>query len=244
MYDNLKKKYGQNFLIDKNILNKIEKLINKANLNILEIGPGSGLLTERIIAKKPLKLTTIEIDKELIEYLKKKFINHSNLEIINLDFLKYDMNFEFDLIISNLPYNISSQILVKIVSSTYRPKNMIFMFQKEFAKKFFEKKLNSLNSLVNIFYNCKKEFYVSKNSFKPIPKVESTVVSFEIIKNPLLQNIELENFIKFKRKIFSKKRKQLKSILKSNYNLKKLDYLNNRAEDLNLNQLIKIFRND
>ena len=242
MYDNLKKKYGQNFLIDKNILNKIANLIPQNYLKILEIGPGNGLLTSFIMTKNPENLTIIEIDKDLIEILKNKFLKNNKLVIINLDFLKFNLNIQFDLIISNLPYYISSQILVKIITSNFRPKTMIFMFQKEAANKIIENKLNSLNSLVKSFYKCKKEFNVSNSCFKPIPKVESSVVTFEKLDCPLLLNSEIERFIEFKRRVFSKKRKQLKSILKLNDKLKKIEYLNKRAEELEINQLIEIFK--
>ena len=241
MYDNLKKKYGQNFLIDKNILNKIANLIHEHQLKILEIGPGNGLLTSFIFSKKPEKLTIVEIDNDLIEDLKDKFSNKNNLIIINLDFLKFNLNTEYDLIISNLPYNVSSQILVKIITSNFRPKKMIFMFQKEVANKIIDDKLNSLNSLVKSFYKCKKEFNVSSGCFKPTPKVESSIITFEKLDYPLITNSKLQNFIEFKRKIFSKKRKQLKTILKLNDDVKHINYLNKRVEELEINQLIEIY---
>ena len=97
----LKKKYGQNFLIDQNILNKIPNLINSENLNILEIGPGDGKLTDKIILKKPSKLTLVEIDKDLIENLKKNLFNNK-IKIINADILNYDIKENYELIISNL----------------------------------------------------------------------------------------------------------------------------------------------
>ena len=80
----LKKKFGQNFLIDNNILNKISKLIDTENINILEIGPGDGKLTDKIIQKKPTKLTLVEIDKDLIKNLREKYVNLQNVEIINI----------------------------------------------------------------------------------------------------------------------------------------------------------------
>ena len=84
----LKKKYGQNFLIDKNILNKIINLIPLKDLNILEIGPGDGKLTDKILFKNPKRLTLIEIDKDLINELAKKYINNKSVELINADILK------------------------------------------------------------------------------------------------------------------------------------------------------------
>ena len=155
MYESLKKKYGQNFLIDKNILNKISNLISENNLNIYEIGPGDGRLTEFILRVKPSQLTLIEIDSDLIPSLNNKFDEYKNISIINEDILNYQFEDEVDLIISNLPYNISSQILVKICLLKNLPNELILMFQKEFAYRLLDKKLNSLNSLVNCFYNIK-----------------------------------------------------------------------------------------
>ena len=142
MYDNLKKKFGQNFLIDKNILIKITNLIKKNNLKIIEIGPGDGRLTDFIIKFKQNYLKLIEIDIDLIKNLNLKFNKYKNINIINEDILNYELNEQVDLIISNLPYNISSQILSKICLMSHLPFNLILMFQKEFAQRLQDKKLN------------------------------------------------------------------------------------------------------
>ena len=183
----LKKKFGQNFLIDNNNLNKISNLIPSENLNILEIGPGNGSLTDKILLKKPSKLTLIEIDNDLIENLKKKYQFNNNVKLINADILKILLKTKYQLVISNLPYNISSQILVKLSLLNYVPEILILMFQKEFAKRLLDKKLNSINSLVRCFYDVKLKFNVSKNCFRPIPKVDSTVLTFRKIKKRLIK---------------------------------------------------------
>ena len=122
------------------------------------------------------------------------------------------------------------------------PINLILMFQKEFAERITDKKLNSLNSLVNCFYDINTRFNVSKNCFRPIPKIDSTVLLFERKKNNLLKKIEVNEFIEFKRNLFSHKRKTLKNLLKNyDFSNEKFD-LNLRIEDINLQQLIKIFR--
>ena len=241
MYDNLKKKFGQNFLIDKNILNKIINLIKKNDLRILEIGPGSGLLTDFILKKKPNKLTLIEIDKDLINLLENKFKNFDFVKIINFDFLKIDIQNKYDLIVSNLPYNISSQILAKFCTINNKPDEMILMFQKEFADKLMEKKLNSLNALVNCFYKMQYEFRVSRNYFRPIPKIDSAVLSFRKIKKPLITELQVQSFILFKRAIFSHKRKKIKSSIVLNKEILNLEYLDKRPEDLSMNELLKLF---
>ena len=241
MHAFLKKRYGQNFLIDQNILNKISNLINLKDLNILEIGPGDGKLTDKIILKKPSILTLIEIDKDLIEKLEKKYSNNKVINLINEDILNYEIKNSYELIISNLPYNISSQILVKISTMNKLPDNLILMFQKEFAQRLLDKKLNSINSLVKCFYSIKLSFNVSKNCFRPIPKVDSSVLTFKKLKKKLLKFEEIDNYINFKRNLFSHKRKSLKNLLKI-YDLKCNIDLNLRVEDLKLDELIRIFR--
>ncbi len=237
----LKKKFGQNFLIDKNILNKISKLIQSENLNILEIGPGDGRLTDEIISKKPKSLTLVEIDKELVKDLSKKYLKYKTIKLINDDILKVIFNKKYDLVISNLPYNISSQILIKLSLLNYIPENLILMFQKEFAFRLIETRLNSINSLVKCFYNIEFNFNISRNCFRPIPKVDSSLLTFKRIKKSLLNKNEVNDFILFKRLLFSKKRKSLKKILKKYYLEDKFD-LNLRVESLKLDELIKIFR--
>ena len=122
------------------------------------------------------------------------------------------------------------------------PSNLILMFQKEFAERLLDKKINSLNSLVSCFYDINTGFNVSKNCFRPIPKIDSTVLSFKRKKKILLKKIEINNFIKFKRNLFSHKRKTLNNQLK-NYNFNKKNFnLSMRIEDISLQQLLKIFR--
>ena len=241
MYENLKKKFGQNFLIDNNILNKITNLINYEKLEILEIGPGDGRLTDSILKKNPKNLDLVEIDKDLYINLKNKYSNNKNVNIENEDILNYKINKQYDLIISNLPYNVSSQVLVQLSTLIKKPKNMILMFQKEFASRLLDINLNSINALVNCFYDVKLRFNVSKNCFRPIPKVNSSILTFVKKEKFLLKEVEIDKYINFKRKLFSHKRKTLKNLLK-NYNLKGDFDLNLRAEKLTLPLLIDIFR--
>ena len=187
MYVKLKKKYGQNFLIDENIVNKIVDLINFKKLKILEIGPGDGKLTNKIISKNPKKLELIEIDKDLTKILKDKFKNNKLINVINKNVLKHEINDNYDLVISNLPYNISSQVLVKLSIMDNAPNEMILMFQKEFAAKLLENRLNSINSIVKCFFKIKLKFHVSKNCYRPIPKIDSTVLKFEKLNKCLLK---------------------------------------------------------
>ena len=237
----LKKRYSQNFLIDQNILTKISSLISSENLNILEIGPGDGKLTDKIILKKPSTLTLVEIDKDLIKNLDHKYSDNNKINLVNEDILKFEIKDYYELIISNLPYNISSQILVKLSTSNISPDNLILMFQKEFAQRLLDCKLNSINSLIKCFYSIKLNFNVSKNCFRPIPKVDSSVLTFKKLKNKLIEIEEINDFIIFKRNLFSHKRKSLKNLLKK-YDLKNNFDLNLRVEDLKLIELVNIFR--
>ena len=241
MYVKLKKKYGQNFLIDENIANKIVDLINFKKLKILEIGPGDGRLTNKIISKNPKKLELIEIDKDLTKILKEKFKNNKLINVINKNILKHEINDNYDLVISNLPYNISSQVLVKLSIMDNAPNEMILMFQKEFAAKLLENRLNSINSIVKCFFKIQLKFHVSKNCYRPIPKIDSSVLKFEKLNKCLLKKNEIDNFIKFKRYLFSYKRKSLKNLLKK-YEINSNINLDIRAESLELKMLIKIFK--
>lgn len=131
-----KKSLGQNFLIDNNIIKKIVNLVNIKNKNIIEIGPGKGALTDEILKKKPKSITLIEKDYSLVQNLKVKYSNIQSINVLNNDILKFDiekLKLENVIIFGNLPYNISSQILVKILNFKKWPPNfsdLIFMFQK------------------------------------------------------------------------------------------------------------------
>ena len=207
----------------------------------MEIGPGDGKLTEKIILKKPKKLTLIEIDKDLIKILVNKYSDEKKIELVNENFLKYEIKKKYELVISNLPYNISSQVLVKLSNLVYKPNYLILMFQKEFAERLINKKLNSINSLIGCFYDIKLNFHVSKNCFYPIPKVDSSVLTFKKKKLNLINKNEVEKFIEFKRNLFSHKRKSLKKNLKM-YEIKNDFDLKLRVEDLKLEELIRLFR--
>ena len=237
----LKKKYGQNFLIDGNILDKIKQLIPYENLNILEIGPGDGKLTDKILITKPNNLTLVEIDNNLVKELLLKYSKNKNIDIIKSDVLKLNLNKSFQLVISNLPYNISSQILVKLILLENNPEFLILMFQKEFAERVMAEKLNSINSLVNCFYKANLKFNVSRNCFRPIPKVDSSVLTFKKLEKSLIDKKEINNFILFKRKLFSQKRKSLRNILKA-YDIKENFNLDLRVENLDLKNFIKLYK--
>ena len=199
-------------------------------------------MSEFILKFEPKELKLIEIDSDLIPSLNFKFSNNQNVKIINEDILNYNLIEKTDLVISNLPYNISSQILVRICLMKSLPSKLVLMFQREFAMRLLDKKLNSLNSLVNCFYDINFSFNVSRNSFRPIPKIDSTVLKFSLKKDVLLKRYEIQRFIEFKRNLFSYKRKSLNKILKNIDFLKSNFDLSKRVEELSLIDLLKLFR--
>ena len=212
-----KKSLGQNFLVDKNILKKISNLVNlEDNIEIVEIGPVSGYLTEYLLKKKPKKIYVIEKDENLVEILSKKF--EENIEIINSDILKFVDNKIFKrntIIFGNLPYNISSQILVKFIinKNDFKFKKLVFMFQKEMADRILakvnSKNYSRLSILTNWKFDVKKIIDIKSNSFSPKPRVDSTLLTFtpkKIIhkfKNP--NNLEIITNI-----FFNQRRKKIK----------------------------------
>ena len=182
-----KKSLGQNFLIDKNIINKITDIVNIESKSILEIGPGTGNLTRSLIKKKPKKFYVIEKDKRLILQLKKEFQNQ--IILINEDVLNIDENYlckEKLIVFGNLPYNISTEILCKWILNLNNRKfwfeNLILMFQKEVADRILSEynstKYGRLSILANWKLNIKKIIDVKPNCFSPKPKIDSSLLYF------------------------------------------------------------------
>ena len=227
-----KKSLGQNFLIDNNIIDKIISLSDIKNNNIIEIGPGTGNLTRRIIHQNPKSLILIEKDKYLTSSLKKEFNKKKNLEIFNQDILKSNLEDKIkinSIIVGNLPYNISSQILAKLIKfKQWLPmyKKLIFMFQKEVADKIVAKHKSSsfgrLAVLTNARLKVTDSFNVSKNSFYPVPKVESTVLVFEPFINKDFNVKDINNLEKITHIFFSKKRKMINKAFKTIFKTQKL----------------------
>ena len=158
-----KKSLGQNFLIDKNIIKKIVNLVNVKNRDILEIGPGSGALTEEILKNNPKSISVIEKDNNLANKLRNNFKNES-VKVYNDDILKFDLekiDKKNSIIFGNLPYNISSQILIKILKfKKWPPKftDIIFMFQKELAEKILGKFHSSDYGRLSIIANFRLKY--------------------------------------------------------------------------------------
>ena len=230
-----KKSLGQNFLIDKNIIKKIINLSNIQNRHVIEIGPGNGELTDEIIKNKPKSITLIEKDFDLTKRLEKKYSENQNLIIFNDDILKFNLEKitkKESMIIGNLPYNISSQILVKIIKFKKWPPNffdLIFMFQKELGEKIIGLYQTPNYSRISILANSRlkviKKFFVSPNCFRPIPKITSMVIHFK----PKSTLLSIKNILKLEeitKIFFSNKRKMINKNIKKLLTQKQIKSLN------------------
>ena len=236
-----KKSLGQNFLIDKNV---IRKIINSTKINgkdIIEIGPGTGALTGEILKREPKSLSLIEKDKYLVEKLKLKYLKDKFVKIYSADIL----NFKLDkickkntTIFGNLPYNISSQILVKLLRFQWLPNcsDIIFMFQKELGEKiigkFPSKKYGRISILTNYKLVIIKSFLVSPNCFFPKPKVNSMVIHFKPKKQKLFKIKKIKNLEKVTNVLFSNKRKMINKNLRKILSDNKINKINNLKTDL------------
>ena len=235
----LKKSLGQNFLKDKNIIRKIINITNIYNENIIEIGPGLGSLTDEILKYNPKRFLIIEKDKELYKILKEKYYNY-NIEIINANALNFNFkNLLKYKIISNLPYNISTKILIKLLKLNKNISEIICMIQAEVAHKFdySTNKINKYNFSTKYFSDYRIEFSVSPNVFFPKPKVNSNVVSFKIKS----KKVNLDKFDYFFNNFFINKRKKIKS---NKYFKNKIEdkYLNFRYEELTYKDILRIYQ--
>ncbi len=235
-----KKSLGQNFLIDKNIINTIINTVSIVDNEILEVGPGSGNLTREILRNKPSKIYLIEKDTFLAESLKE--IKNERVKIFNEDILKFDENSLSKnkiIVFGNLPYNISTEILSKWITNLkndYWFSDLVLMFQKEVADRIIAKFNTSaygrLSILANWRLNMNKICDISPESFSPRPKVQSSLIhftprkDFAKIKDPI-------NLEKITRIFFSHRRKMLKKPFNQVFNGKN-DIIKKLNIDLNL----------
>ena len=236
-----KKSLGQNFLIDQEIINKIVNSGSIFNKNILEIGPGTGNLTNAILKKNPKKLFVIEKDSNLCSILEKKF--DKKIKIINDDILKFDekkLINEKLIVFGNLPYNISTEILCKwiinVTDDNFWFEELVLMFQKEVAERIIAKFNTSNYGRISILSNWKLEIQkicdVSPKCFSPKPKIDSTLLFFRPkknyyrIKNPT-------NLEKITRIFFNHRRKMIKKPFKQIFN-DNIEIINKLKLNLNL----------
>jgi len=243
-----KKSLGQHFLKDNNIANKIVESLDQNSKNVLEIGPGTGILT-RFLIKKKYNLKLVEIDNDSVLFLINQLGIDQNI-IIENDFLKLDLpkvfggnNFS---IIGNFPYNISSQIVFKILEYRTMVSEMCGMFQYEVAERICEsegtKKYGILSVLTQAFFDVELLFEVSNHLFIPPPKVNSAVI---LLKRKQVINLDCDEklFFKIVKLSFQQRRKTIRNSLKKinlSNNLREDSIFDNRPEQLSVNQFVKL----
>ena len=248
------KNFGQNFISDEKLISRIVEsaCIDKDTL-VIEVGPGMGALTKKIV---PLSGFSViyEIDDRLEEPLNNMLSNFNNYKLIINDFMNVDLkeeiskyNYDNIVFISNLPYYITSPILGKLINDNIIFDRVVVMTQKEFADKLINVKHNSsLDVLLKSFYNITKPFNISKGYFNPIPNVDSALLVME--NNEKYKDInDIEKYKKIVKDSFNQKRKSIKNNLR-NYDLDKLEEillgnnkdLNVRAEDVDIDLFIKM----
>jgi 16S rRNA (adenine1518-N6/adenine1519-N6)-dimethyltransferase len=217
MFIKPKKSLGQNFLIDRNVLELIVDTVDIANKEVLEIGPGSGNLTSFLLKKSPSKVYVIEKDDELALLLQDKFSDE--IKIINDDVLKISedkISNEKLTVFGNLPYNISTEILSKWITNLNKKiwfESLVLMFQKEVAERIIAEsntsKYGRLSILSNWKLNIKKIMDIKAQSFSPRPKVDSTLLLFTP-RNNIFELEDAKNLEMITRVFFSQRRKMLK----------------------------------
>jgi 16S rRNA (adenine1518-N6/adenine1519-N6)-dimethyltransferase len=245
----MKKSFGQNFLKEQSVIDKIIKSsrINKDSI-VYEVGAGDGALSKEIIKINPKEYLAIEIDTLLIPGLKKLFTKEHH-KLINEDALKFNETFFFKkdvTIISNLPYNISIKLLLKwIYQYSTNPwiAHMVLMFQKEVCERILSnensKKYGRISLINSAFFDTSKVLDVDKKFFFPSPKVDSAVIEFTPLKKNIIDSKSIHKLEYLSRNLFFNRRKKLKNKIKKIFEEKTIEkfelnkYFNLRAENLN-----------
>lgn len=251
----MKKKFGQNFLTDKNLLQKIVKEAKINNKHVIEIGPGVGALTNFLV-KEAKSVISYEIDQELKPYLEKIKVENNNFEYIFADILEVDLSLEGEYhVVANIPYNITSPIIFKILAEN-NIKSATLMVQKEVAERITSapnnKSYNGLSVIVQYYMDVEKIMNVSRKLFTPIPQVDSAV--FRMVRNPPFFKAEEEQlFIEIVKSSFHQKRKTISNNL--SFSMKepkeKINKLlkacgidpQRRAETISLEEFLSIAKN-
>ncbi|MCG1035056.1 16S rRNA (adenine(1518)-N(6)/adenine(1519)-N(6))-dimethyltransferase RsmA [Polaribacter sargassicola] len=253
-----KKHLGQHFLTDETIAKDIaDALTENGYDNVLEIGPGMGVLTKYLLQKKP-KVTVMELDRESVDYLKNTFwLEHIKIDtskdkftILEGDFLKKNIQETFNkkqvAIIGNFPYNISSQIVFKAIENRDFVPEFAGMFQKEVAMRIAEKKGSKIYGILSVltqaFYDVEYLFTVPPTVFNPPPKVDSGVIRL-IRKENYTLPVDEKLFFRVVKTAFNQRRKMLRSSLKSfqlSDALKEDPFFTKRPEQLSVNDFIEL----
>ena len=257
-YDfSFKKSRGQNFLIDKNFVDKIVESADIENQNVLEIGPGIGTITYEM-AKTAKKVVVIEIDKSLIPILEQNLEEFDNVKIINEDILKVDLvkliEEEFDgesfKVVSNLPYYITTPIIEKLITTGIPCKDMTIMVQKEVGQRMVasevDKEYSSLSVFIKFYTEAKTLVNLPKSVFMPQPKIDSTILNLKL--RIYDENVDQETLFKLVRAGFNKRRKTILNSMSDVVDKEDLKVAfektglkaNLRAENLSIDDYIKL----
>ncbi|WP_022849929.1 16S rRNA (adenine(1518)-N(6)/adenine(1519)-N(6))-dimethyltransferase RsmA [Limisalsivibrio acetivorans] len=249
-----KKYFGQHFLTNPHILELIAESagVGKGS-NVMEIGPGCGVLTHRFL-ERGASVQAVEIDGDLASFLKRYLHIYPGFSVINEDFLKADLSLieGEDLIIAgNLPYNVSVDITVRCTDLHSRTKSMVFMYQKEVADRINAKpktrNYSSITVLTDYYYTKKKVRDISGGQFWPNTKVTSTILLFTPRERQLEDSETEQRFLTFVRTCFQKKRKTLRNNMAAHGNaselIRRAGFKESiRAEEMELEDFIKLFR--
>ena len=251
---NVRKKYGQNFLIDRNIVEKIMKVASvRQEDTVVEIGPGLGALTGEL-AKRANRVVAYEIDAGLAGYLQEEFQTSDNVRILQQDFLEVELDFSEPIkVVSNLPYYITTPILFQLLESKQKIDSIVVMMQKEVAERLVAKprtkQYNALSVILQFLAEVRIEFHVPKTCFYPVPDVDSSIIHIRI--KPLKESLVTADFITFVKNAFHQRRKTLLNNVASAYHLKKpfieamLEDTKHspsvRAEELSLEQFVELY---
>ncbi len=244
------KNFGQNFLISENVVENIVMCseVNKNDL-IIEIGPGLGTLTS-LLLEKAGKVICIELDKKMLEILNDRFSLYNNFELINDDILKVDLKslilnnsqFKNVKVVANLPYYITTPIIMKLLENKLDLESITVMVQKEVAERLVEtpgsKNTGAITYSINYYTNPELVLEVSKDSFIPSPKVDSAVIKLNILKQPKIRVKNEELFFKVIKCAFMQKRKTLINSL-SNSGISNKENLENILNELELDSRIR-----
>jgi 16S rRNA (adenine1518-N6/adenine1519-N6)-dimethyltransferase len=244
-----KKHLGQHFLTDKNIAKKTGDLIQRfQSKNVLEIGPGTGMLTQFLLAQPDFNIKLVEIDKESVAYLTQ---HYPDVNISSEDFLRMNLNSVFDSeqfgVIGNFPYNISSQILFKVLEYKELVVNVAGMFQLELAQRIasapHSKAYGVISVLFQAFYDIQLEFKISPKVFNPPPKVNSAVIFAQRRQNTDLA-CDTQLFTRIVKMSFNQRRKTIANSLKQ-LNIPKEILIQNqfaklRPENLSVDEFVEL----
>ena len=215
-----KKSFGQNFLVDEAAL---ERIVEAADLHssdtVVEVGPGTGFLTEHLI-KKAKRVIAVEFDADMVEVMKRRFKGVKNLEIIHSDILNWQIPDQVRddkkgyKVVANIPYYITSPLIKHFLQSDCRPSEMVILVQKEVAEKIVGKTGKSVITIeTQVFGKPEVVAIVKAASFYPAPKVDSAILKIDVYKKPLVSEKKLKDFFRLVHQGYNQKRKKLRNTL-------------------------------